>query len=288
MQPKYVTISTSIIILVLIVSIIWYFYYRTRVNRKKKELLARKLAYVEIKKIEIPEKIEEKKEIFYQLNTHPIKLNLYSKSCFQNYSLIRIYQKIVVKTYWLNEPFHSEFSKLLQFIGNNNLWIRDPKTREIIINVRDNNNKLSKKISMTVLSLSEVLEDTLDDLMLYLKRQNIYVQDDIQNAILSASIYVLSQSGEIDIVSKTLGIKYSDQEGLQSALIEKICENISLETKNNLIYNDYLNSIPIKKIYNQILFNSKQYPYTFSVDNPTTPVIKLLSYLPKKQLLSIC
>jgi len=288
MQLKYVTMSTNIIILVLIVSIIWYFYYRIRENQKKKELLARKLAYVKIKKIEIPEKIEKKKEIFYELNTHPIKLSLYSKSCFHNYGLARIYQNIVVKTYWLNEPFHSEFSKLLQFIGSNNLWIRDPKTREIIINVRDNNNKLSKKISMTVLSLSEVLEDTLNELILYLKRQNIYAQYDIQNAILSASIYILSQSGEIDIISKTLGIIYSDQEGLQSALIEKICGDISSETKNNLIYNDYLNSIPIKEIYNQILFDSKQYPYTFSVDNPTTPVIKLLSYLPKKQLISIC
>ena len=269
----------------IVLSMVWIFSHTMKVSRKKKELLAVKVKD-EKNRIKAPE-IIKKKEIYYQLNTHAIKLNLYPKSHFKNYIVEEIYQKIVIDNYWLEEPFHTEFSKLLQFIGSNKLWIKDPKSREIIINTRDNTDKLSKKTSMNVLSLTEVLESVLLELLLDFKRKKIFNKYEIQNAILSASIYVLSESGEIDSICQTLGIVYSDKKSLRYALVDKICENLSYKTKNIIVKNDFLNTISIVKIYDEVLLNSNQYPYTFSNDKPTVPVIRLLPYRPKKQLISI-
>ncbi|RLA83503.1 MAG: hypothetical protein DRG78_04220 [Epsilonproteobacteria bacterium] len=248
MQLWLYIIGVSVLVVLFIV---WIFFYTMEASRKKRELLAVKVED-EKDRIKAP-KIIKKQEIYYQLNTHAIRLNLYPKSHFKNYIVEEIYQKIVIDNYWLEEPFHTEFYKMLQFIGSNKLWIKDPKTREIIINTRDNNDKLSKKTSMNVLALNEVLESILYGLLLDLKRRKIVNKKDIQNAILSASIYVLSKSGEIDFICQNLGVTYSDRESLRYALVDKICENILLETKNKIVKDDFLNFTSITKIYNEVL-----------------------------------
>lgn len=283
MQLYLYIIGISIPVILIMV---WIYFHTMEVRRKKKELLVAELED-EKNRVQVP-KIIKKKERYYQFNTHAIKLKLYPKSHFKNYIVEEIYQKIVIDNYWLEEPFHTEFYKILQFIGSNKLWIKDPKTREIIINIRDNNDKLSKKTSMNVLALTEVLESVLYGLLLDLKRKKIFNKNDLQNAILSASVYVLSESGEIDFICKILGIVYSDKKSLRYSLVDTIYENISFEIKNKIVKGDFLNFTSITKIYNEVLFNSNQYPYTFSKDEPIAPAIRLLSYTPKKELISIC
>jgi len=282
MQLSLYIMGVSVLI---VLSIVWIFFYIMEASRKKRELLAVK-SEDEKNRLKVPETIK-KKEIYYQLNTHAVKLNLYPKSHFKNYIVEEIYQKIVIDNYWIEEPFHTEFSKLLQFIGSNKLWIQDPKSREIIINTRDNSDKLSRQTSMNVLALTEVLESVIYGLLLDFKRKKILNKKDIQNAILCASIYVLSESGEIDFICQTLGIVHSDKKSLRYALIDTIYENLSLKTKSIIVENDFLNAIAISKIYAEVLFNANQYPYVFSRDKPTVRVIKLLPYTPKKQLISI-
>ena len=282
MQLYLYSIGISIPI---ILSMVWFFFHTIDSSRKKRVFLAKDSA-AKKNLIKSPNVIK-KKEKYYQLNTHAIKLNLYSKSHFNNYIVERIYQNIIIANYWLNEPFHTEFVRLLQFVGNNKLWIKDPKTREIIINTRDNTEKLNTQISMNVLSLSEVLESVIFEVYAYLKHKKVFLKSDVQNSILSASIYVLIEAGEIDSVCQKLGIFPSDKKSLRSALIDIIYVNLSNKRKTIIDENYCIVPVPMTKIYAEVLFISNQYPYTFSRENPSKPNIKLLPYVPEKQLRSI-
>ena len=273
--------------------LIWFFFHikeekRKRIkkaNQKEKELL---VAAIEAEKKQLKAShYVKKKEIFFQLNTDAIKLNLYPKSYFGNFIIARLYQEIVIANYYLDEPFHTEFSKLLQFIGTNELWIKDPRSREIIINTRDNINKICKKISMNVLDITEVLNSVVYKVYAGLKAEHIFTKKDIQNCILSASIFVLSKSGEIDLICEILGITSTNEKSLQYGLIDKICENFDDRTKKIIIENTFLEYIGFDKIYDDIVFNSYSYPYTFPVDEQPSRAINLLPCPPKKQLRSI-
>lgn len=282
MQMELYVIIISVIIMI---STVWIFFH-TVTDNKPKEFIVTKLED-EKKLVKSSELVKKKKEIYYKFNTHAIKLNLYPKSKFGNYRIEEIYQEIIIDNYWLDEPFHTEFSKILKFYGSNNLWIKDPKSREIIMNVRDNTNKIKKHISMNILALNEVLYSVIIEVCSSLKDKKEFTKYDIQNSILSASIYILSESGEIEFICQTLGIKYINKDDLRFALIDKIYENLSSETKIIIAQNNFIDSINFTSIYDEILFNVNQYPYTFSRDEPKIPTIKLLPYIVKKQLISI-
>jgi len=266
-------------------SIVWFLFHTIAINKKKKVFLPIKREE-EINSVEPPKQMKKKKEIFYQLNTDAIRLNLYQKSSFNNYIIINIYRDIVVDNYWINEPFHSEFSNLLQFIGNNNLWIKDPKSREIIMNVRDDDDRINKQISINVLALTEVLHAVIKEIYLSLKDKNISKYT-VQNNILSASIYVLSEAGDMSFICQILGVAYLDKTSLRYTLANKIYENLTAKSKIKIVENHFLNSIDFTKIYDEVIFNAKKYPYTFSKERPKKTEIRLLSHTPKKQLMSI-
>ena len=40
-----------------------------------------------------------------------------------------IYEKIIVKNYWIDEPFHSSFVKILYCISENDFWIKSLKSQ---------------------------------------------------------------------------------------------------------------------------------------------------------------
>jgi hypothetical protein len=233
-------------------SSIWFYYHIKkekrkiieRDNQKKKELLDKERE-AEKKLLEASQAVSEK-EVYYQLNTDTVKLDLYPKSYFGNFNIARLYQKILIDNYWIEEPFYTEFSKLLQFIGANELWIKDPKSREIIINTRDNANKICKKVSMNILDLTEVLESLIYKVYSGLKAEHIFTKQDIQNSILSASIFLLSKSGEIDSICQILDISYSDEKELRYKLVNKICKNLSNRTKMITVETNFLTIHPIK------------------------------------------
>lgn len=254
-------------------------------NQRKKEILN---AVIEEEKRQLKKsQMAQKKEVFYQLNTHEIKLNLYPKSYFGDFRIFRLYREIVIDNYWLNEPFHTEFSRLLQFIGSNKFWLKDPKSREVISNIRDDNNQICKNISMYVLDLIDVLDSVIKKVYSELINKELLTKKDLQNSILSASIYVLSESGDISSISKTLRFKYVEKKDLQYALVDIICTNLSVKTKMMIVENNFLNDIFFTKIYNEILFNFYAHLYTFPVNGEPSRTINLLPYPPKKQLMSI-
>ena len=39
------------------------------------------------------------------------------------------YEKIIVNNYWLDEPFHSSFVKILYCISENDVWIKSLKSQ---------------------------------------------------------------------------------------------------------------------------------------------------------------
>ena len=282
-------VELLIISMLVILFLVWiYFYIKVSKRKKDEKYLAEKQEAQYKYFQDLKEKTnKQKKVIYYKLNTHAIKLSLYPNSYFKNYNMEELYQKIIVKSYWLNEPFHSEFSKILQLIGSNNLWINDSESREIIMNIRDNKDIIKKQISTNVLDLSEVLNDVISKIYLILKNKKLFNKSEIQNSILAASIYVLSGSGEIDYICKSLGINYPNQDNLYFTLVDKIYTSLTQNSKQIVVQNYFVNSSFFKKIYNEIIFNSYKYPYTYSIDGSKESTIRLLEHVPKKQLLSI-
>lgn len=235
-----------------------------------------------------PKKVEMKKiEVFYQLNTAPIKLSLYHSSNFRHYHIEYLYQKIVIDNYWINEPFHTEFSKILKFIGNNDLWIKSSKSKEIIVNTRDKDDEIIKKICINVLSLNEVLRDVILETNNSLKKRINLNKYHIQNIILSASIYVLSRSGEIDKICQILNIKYLNEEELLYGLTDKIYEDFIDESKKTIAPTTSGNFQFIVQTYEEIIENIREYPNTISIGESPQNTIKMLPHTLKKQLISI-
>jgi len=271
--------------LIITTVLIWRVFHVKAIKKMKKKLLYEE---IEAKRKIVIQPVEvKKKEVFYKLNVYMVRLNLYSKSSFSSYEMKNLYQNMVIDTYWLNEPFHSDFSIILQFVGANNLWIKDPKSREIITNIRDRNNKINKQILMNVLDLGEVINGVVTEVYSNLNKRLFYNKYEIQDRILAAAIYVLIKAKEIEFVCKILKIEYTNEVGLRHNLVGRFYENLSTEKKDKITQNDYFNSSFIISIYEEVIFNSNQYPYTFSTTEPSKCTVTLLPYTPKKQLMSI-
>jgi len=271
--------------LIIIIALIWRVFHITAIKNMKKKFLDEE---IEANRKMIIEPLEvKKKEVFYKLNVYMVRLNLYSKSSFSSYEMKNLYQNMVIDTYWLNEPFHSDFSRILQFIGVNNLWIKDPKSREIITNIRDRNNKINKQILMNVLDLGEVINGVVTEVYSNLNKRLFYNKYEMQDRILAAAIYVLIKAEEIEFVCKILKIEYTNEEGLRHNLVGRFYENLSTEKKDEITQNGFFNSSFIISIYEEVLFNSNQYPYTFSTTEASKCTVTLLPYRSEKQLMNI-
>ena len=97
-------------------------------------------------------KIAEKKpERVYPLQTHNIKYWLYNPSySLRTYGLIGLYNDLIIKNLWINEPFHSKFYEILMVLDKNEFMIADPHSRVITMNVRGKDNQLSTSKSFQV------------------------------------------------------------------------------------------------------------------------------------------
>lgn len=238
----------------------------------------------EIQKIEaeIEEEEEEKiEEIFYELNTHDIKISLYSASTFSNYKMRNIYEKIIVKNYWIDEPFHSSFVKILYCISENDFWIKSLKSKEIIINFRDLDDKELRDTALHVLDLREVLCDVIVEVdrcvHRFLTKQDTYI------LLLSSMIYTISKCGNLN----TLLEKKDDDIDMLALLIEIFCIEFSEEIKNKIIPTNNINLNLIEKVYNAAIERAKEYPNYLGDNSAQKKEIKMLQNLQQKRLLTV-
>lgn len=234
----------------------------------------------EIQKIEaeIEEEQEEKtEEIFYELNTHDIKISFYPSSTFSNYKMQNLYEKIIVNNYWVDEPFHSGFVKILYCISENDFWIKSLKSKEIIINFRDLDDKEMKDTALHVLDLREVLCDVVVEVDRYvhkiLSKQNVHI------LLLSSIIYAISKCGNLN----TLLEKKDDDIDMLALLIEIFCIEFSEEIKNKIIPTNNINLNLIEKVYNAAIERAKEYPNYLGDNFAQKKEIKMLQ---QKRLLT--
>ncbi|ARU48112.1 hypothetical protein [Sulfurospirillum diekertiae] len=138
-------------------------------------------------------KIEESEpEQVYPLQTHNIKYWLYTPSySLRTYGLAGLYNDLVVKNLWLNEPFHSKFYEILMILDKNEFMIVDSNSKVITMNVRGRDNKITTSKSFQVFATRDIVVATFSNAMSDIVRFN---QLDAQHIVVAICILLLEQS----------------------------------------------------------------------------------------------
>lgn len=132
--------------------------------------------------------------VMYQLNTNLIRYKLYTTKHLRKETQI-LYSKVILENLWINEPLHSTFFKLLLILDENQFFIRDPFSKVIKCNLRNEFNQMVTVESYTVLSTLEVVEYCISEglhSILRRKKQNV------QNVILAWILWIMSKSQNMD------------------------------------------------------------------------------------------
>jgi len=235
---------------------------------------------------QLEKKIQEKDiEVFYKLNTTPIKLSFYDSSIFREFYIITAYKTIVVEHLWVDEPFLTDFSKILYFTDSNNFWIKSPKTKNIVINLRGLDNKKITSNSFKVFSSKEVVGHILLDI--FKEKHSVIEKKKLQNIILNTLIFVLVKS---DNIQDYLGDNFSknhDEILIYESLVSFFFEKYSDDFKVNLLKLWKSHYSLISGIYFQNIQHAQEYSYTISEHKSNENTLLRLGNMPKKQLLSI-
>lgn len=138
-------------------------------------------------------KIEKRKpEPAYPLQTHNIKYWLYNPFySLRTYGLIGLYNNLVVKNLWINEPFHTKFYEILMVLDKNEFMIIDSNSKVITMNVRGKDNKVTTSKSFQVFATRDIVEITLKRSICDIIR---FYKHDAQNIIIAICILILEQS----------------------------------------------------------------------------------------------
>lgn len=179
-------ISTQYLIVLLLIWLAWLFFPFQGRNKK---------SHIENATQEIEEEAPPSAPpVLYQLNTHLIRYQLYSTKHLRKDTQL-LYTNIILRNLWINEPFHSRFFKLLLILDENQFFIRDPFSKVIKCNLRNEFNQMVTVESYTVLSTLEVVEYCISEglhSIFRLKKQNA------QNVILAWILWIMSKSQNMD------------------------------------------------------------------------------------------
>lgn len=264
-------------IIYIVVIIVVVFLIKKALFSKEKETLI--IEDEPIENIVEPEPVQVVKKVKeYQLNASAIKLYLYPDSTFNDYKTRKIYNHIVIENCWINEPFHSSLVQILYFIDVNDLWIKSPFSRDMILNFRDAVKTEKKNLSFNVFDLEDVIYSIVIEIIKQTKTlsDKVYIQKILIKSILiiiSKSNIEVKKNKDISITIETIIDKYFYD--LSYNLIEVIGV---LDDEN---YGDIL------KLYEQNIRHIQEHPYTTGIGNDELKLIKSQLQLPKKELLSI-
>ena len=240
----------------------------------------------EIVDIIVENDIEEKEvEKVYQLNASPIKLSFYPLSKFNSFYTRNLYQRIIINRCWINEPFHTKFVKLLYIADANILWIKSKKTKEIVLNIRGINQEELKATSFKVLDLKAVMQEVVMDIVGATNK--LLSQQQREGTLLSVMVYVLSKTGNIDMICQDIDIENIDESDLANCIINTFFSEISNDSKKNMHPMNNLNYEVFVQIFEENIAYAREYPNTVYMKDDTEKMLDKIQYLPKKQLTSI-
>lgn len=237
----YLWISLSFIYLVII-----YFFNR----RRTEEIIIEN---------EVPA-IEQKKEILLRLNTDSVKFSFYYPITFKSIAAKNLYKRIIVDQLMIDEPFHSDFVKILRLIDQSESWIKSKNTKELKLKIRKNNGKFERGTSFKVYSLRDLSFQFSSEIFEYLKR-NKSTKIYIQNTLLAVLLFNIYNVKEI----KYLCNKDLTDEELTLCLSSIILENYTYKNEIleilNLIQQNHSSVKFILKIYDEAVRWQQEFPY---------------------------
>lgn len=168
------------------------YFYKIKVKKQlEKEAELHRQARIRAQEEEKRLRLEyEHQNKLYSLNTHRVRLTLFDARS-DLYKLVYLYELVIVKNYWINEPFYSKFYELLIMFEKNNFMIIDQNAKVITMNIRDSNNKVQTSRAFEVYSSRDIVESIIT-----ISMQNIlqFKQQDAQNIALAICIFILEKS----------------------------------------------------------------------------------------------
>lgn len=183
MNNVFILILFSMIILLIYV----YFKINKRLIAKEKEQIDLLMSIQNQKDSDIV--IE--KEIEYQLQTHKIKFSFFDTKYYLESSLGLLYQKIVIKNIWINEPFHSKFYEILILINRNKFLIKDRNSNVITMHVRGKDNKVTVSNAFNIFTTLDIVVETFN---LCIRNILEFEKEEAQNIVLVICILALEKS----------------------------------------------------------------------------------------------
>jgi hypothetical protein len=210
-------------------------------------------------------KPEKSKEVILHFNTDLAKFSFYNTDIFKNYRAGQLYKKVVVTKLFIDEPFHTVFTQLLQIYAHTHSWIKSSKTKEIRLKIRTKDAKFEEGISFKVYSISEIVFDLLENILEHFdKKKNKkkrYTKEDQKNIILSVLIWKLDCVKEFKyLCDKNLNdIKF--RECLAKKILREYDENHNIFQILQMLEEGHKKVQFIFRLHDRAMKWQQEYPY---------------------------
>lgn len=262
-------LSIFFVICALLVVLVGYYLKTIFINKANR---VQGMEDFEAKKGEGVEKIIEPVE---QKSIKPEKMRywLYPSVRDLSFECRILYDLVVVKNLWIDEPFHTKLYEILLLLSRNNFMIRNPNSSDLVINIRDENDIVQTSKSYEVFSTNELLYATIE----YSLGSIVgFYESDAKNIVFAIVLIICEKS------------QYFNQKELPLALIQDVLKEYS-ELENIWYILELIEAKDrrfdfIEKAYELAIQKAITYPYNDS----TSPLhLQISSNLPKKVLKNI-
>ncbi|DAB34920.1 MAG TPA: hypothetical protein CFH82_02905 [Sulfurospirillum sp. UBA12182] len=264
-------LSIFFVICALLVVLVGYYLKNTFMNNANK---VQNIEDFEAKKDEgVANVIEPVEQKSLYIKPEKMRYWLYPSVRDLSFEFQILYDLVVVKNLWIDEPFHTKFYEIFLLLSKNNFMIRNPNSSDLILNMRDENDIVRTSTSYEVFSTNELLYATIE----YSLDSIVgFYESDAKNIVFVIVLIICGKS------------QYFNQKELPLALIQDVLKEYS-ELENIWYILELIEAKDrrfdfIEKAYELAIQKAITYPYNDS----TSPLhLQISSNLPKKVLKNI-
>jgi hypothetical protein len=181
-------------------------------------------------------------------NNHA-EIEIYNSRDELEYNLHFLYQRMIVNNLFLNEPAHSIIYRILLMMNKNEFFIKDLKSKELILNMRDQNNEniisksykvyLSNEIVIYVIKdlLTQIIEKFETDyrevivlsIIIFILRKSLYnISDKITEKQIENLLDNYHEKKNVTEIASLIGTKYKRIDFINKSLIDAFENEISI------------------------------------------------------------
>jgi len=238
-------------------------------NNIKKEVLDK--AKEAKKKVEQPPKQEEKKEQIFLFNTDYIRYKIFDDYNL-SYTSSAIHRNFVLENLWIQEPYYSNFFRLLSFIDKDVLFVKDQNNQEILTNTRNKDDKEIAAKIYNIIKVFDIISKILKDNKELIFR---YQTEDAKQIVLSVFIYCISKSQQFQNINT---------EDICSIFLRDYPRKANVAYIVSLFEKKDSQLSFIQKSFNKALEYCDKHPYAEVKEEKQEQDIKLILKLPEKIL----